>query len=482
MTTERVTMDIWELPAWRATGLNKGFQHEHEHLGFILKKGGKIRARALAKDGSAVRPAMRLYNDNEQTEVVWDLTQQWVEKTALADSVVLINRWYASAAMTAGITVEYECAAQDRAFLPIFDALTSQHETFIAQWRTSGAPLAFFKARTVQMVIPRIDLERAANPAPLHNCHSIADFYDQMQSSFDHLCGLSEGAYDPMHKNLNARYLVKANRNGVGAAYFGSAHTAQNGPSMSAYLLDLRTQWLVIHEFGHGYQMNQMSDNVLSLREVWNNLYAALYQYQMLDRETFVAHSGLYWGNPKAMTEVLTQLCSAKKPLGEWGLFERLNFFMAIFMAEPDSGQAFAHYNQHYRRDYESGKTILDRMALYFSDTAYSGKRMNLTHYIKLCGGQLSEPVETQVAQTGADIYVPLFLLMPDTPFRDRVMESLGMISAMELINVGDGIAYKDWVSFNPVTGAPNDSSVESKPQPINTVGFDCGTASMPQT
>lgn len=476
MAIEQIIMDIWALPAWRATGLNKGFQHEHEHLPFILKKGSKIRARALAKDDSAVHPAMRLYNDDEKTEVVWDLTQQWTEKTALADSVVLINRGYASQAMTAGITVEYDCADQDKAFLPVFDAATSQHETFIAQWRNSGAPLAFFKARTVQMVIPRIDLEHAAKPSPLHNCHAIADFYDRMQSHFDHLCGLIEGASDAMDRNLNARYLVKANRNGAGAAYFGSAHTAQNGPSMHNYLLGLPTEWLVVHEFGHGYQMNQMSDDVLSLREVWNNIYAALYQYRTLDEDTFIARSGLYWGDPKTMTRSLTTLCAGRKPLGDWGLFERLNFFMPIFMAQPDSGQAFAHYNQHYRRDHESGKTILDRMALYFSDRSYSGQRMDLTQYIKQCGGRLSGPVEAQVAQNDADIYLPLFLLMPDIPLRDTVMKGLGLISAMELVNVGDWIAPKD------VTESLFGRDAESEASPGQAFGFECGTQRMPQT
>ncbi|EDA7735054.1 hypothetical protein A3W45_23660, partial [Salmonella enterica subsp. enterica serovar Typhimurium] len=81
------------------------------------------------------------------------------------------------------------------------------------------------------------------------------------------------------------RYFIKADKHGVGAAYYLPWWCAQTAATLSQGWIDnVATQWTILHEIGHGYQGVFMNDVDLPVGEVWNNIYAAFFQQLNLNQ------------------------------------------------------------------------------------------------------------------------------------------------------------------------------------------------------
>ncbi len=103
-------------------------------------------------------------------------------------------------------------------------------------------------------------------------------YYNEFLDQYDRYSGLDVRAQDILDKNVKSKYLVKANKNGIGAAYYADDHTAQNGSTISAYL---ERGWLIFHEFAHGYEGN-LGNHGIYMYETLNNTFAYYYEKKYL--------------------------------------------------------------------------------------------------------------------------------------------------------------------------------------------------------
>lgn len=87
------------------------------------------------------------------------------------------------------------------------------------------------------------------------------------------ISGLDFYTDDPSCQNVRAKFFIKANQNGVGLAYYGGDHSANNDDNLGDYLCK---NWVSLHEFGHGYVLkinflknrNQISTHNPAARQI----------------------------------------------------------------------------------------------------------------------------------------------------------------------------------------------------------------------
>lgn len=88
-----------------------------------------------------------------------------------------------------------------------------------------------------------------------------------------------------MNQDIATRYFVRADKHGVGAAYYDTEWCGHTSATIGEGWLDnVTTQWVILHEIGHGYQGKFMQDTTLPVNEVWNNIYASFYQQLTLSQ------------------------------------------------------------------------------------------------------------------------------------------------------------------------------------------------------
>lgn len=95
------------------------------------------------------------------------------------------------------------------------------------------------------------------------------EYYDKVYTRYDEILGVELNPKNPVNQNVKAKWFVKANANGAGAAYYAVDHIGVNKPSVASFF---EANWGGLHEMGHGYQ--GILGNYLGLGEVSNNIFA----------------------------------------------------------------------------------------------------------------------------------------------------------------------------------------------------------------
>lgn len=75
------------------------------------------------------------------------------------------------------------------------------------------------------------------------------EYYRKVVETYDKTLGLDYAPDNPYDQNVNARFFVKANAHGVGAAYYAGDHIGVNKPKVSSFF---EANWRGLHEIGHG--------------------------------------------------------------------------------------------------------------------------------------------------------------------------------------------------------------------------------------
>lgn len=119
-------------------------------------------------------------------------------------------------------------------------------------------------------------------------------YYTRVIDAYNDWTGLSDSPASPLNQNVANRYFIKADKHGVGAAYYLPWWCAQTAATLSQGWIDnVATQWTILHEIGHGYQGVFMNDVDLPVGEMWNNIYAAFFQQLNLNQGTiFIPTAG----------------------------------------------------------------------------------------------------------------------------------------------------------------------------------------------
>ena len=150
---------------------------------------------------------------------------------------------------------------------------------FKETWRNSGDGFAVIENETATMLTPIGDIDAAANGV-FKTYDKVLDFYKTFKDRMDEIVGLSFTPENAVNQNFRSKYLIRANRNGWGYAYYNGNHIGTNSASMRIYF---SAGWAVLHEVGHGYQ-GYLGKGTMQLNEVGNNILA---HYIQTDRSIY---------------------------------------------------------------------------------------------------------------------------------------------------------------------------------------------------
>lgn len=264
-------------------------------------------------------------------------------------------------------------------------------ERFLGTWDQNTQDYAVIEGERETILLPRRDrkLLFCASDIEEYNFTSLDDmleFYDDVQDQYDRYLGLSYNADDPADENVRARYFVKADLHGVGAAYYtGGLYTAQNGNSLSGFL---SKGWMFLHEFAHGYE-GGLAYGDIALVEIFNNILAHYYERDIL------VEGDDGWSSMQDLAKVESRYVADRENEVDFNSREfdaRLYVFVNLLnKIGAEKTMARLHHDWRAIKGQVSGTT--DFIVEHLSD--YSG--YNLIPYFEKCGATVSERTKSRI-------------------------------------------------------------------------------------
>lgn len=418
-------------PTWLdAAGMSKGINHDRQHLGIILAAGQviKIRQTNTAFTGSL---KLRLLNDDNKTERLAEVGSNWVTVSVNAVSVPFIDTPYGS--ITPKIEYEYPDNAKK---LPVYRQGESE-SLFFNLWESQNAEFGLIEGNYMILLIPKISKDKLKTLGEAENIDGLIGYYESIFTFYNALTGLSFEPQRASDLNSPNHYFIKADKSGIGGAYYSHNWTAQTSASISSFWLSpLPSNWGSLHEIAHGYQGHFMADKYFSSGEIWNNIYAACYQSVMLGKRKY-QESWLYdYGNQAKVEKTISDNITMAKALNNWDLRSKLYFLMV--MIEKAGMNAFTHFNQQYRlnsnmpgfnaREY----SLLDMLSESFVSV---GQQVDVTPVVQLVGGTITPQQRERNASSQAKAVYPLNQLVYGTTLA-TLQQQLDLPNAFSLVDV----------------------------------------------
>jgi hypothetical protein len=416
-----------EDPTWLKTaGVNKGINHDRQHLGIILAAGAELKIRQT-NEAVSTNLQLRLLNDDSGTESTFSVGKEWLTVRNEFPAVPFIDTPY----ITAEPTVEYSYPQSSKT-LPLYRKNGSE-SNFFDLWDSQDAEFAVVDSDFATLLVPKIDKERLRKLEWVPNIDGLIHYYDNIFTLYNDLTGLSFEPYRESDKNIPNRYFMKADKRGPGAAYYGGSWTAESSNSVASFWLTPRPEnWGSLHEIGHGYQGNFMQDRGFQVGEVWNNIYAATYQNIYLGEKVW-SDGWQYEGKPQELFDTIRGFITTQKAVNSWDLRQKLYFLM--LMKEKAGDAAFVHFNQHFRKvcnttgiDY--GVTLLDGLSYSYAKVG----KVDVTPFIQKVQGNISpKQIEKNVLTRAKAVY-PLCELVQAAEL-PRVQSLLKLDSPLSLVD-----------------------------------------------
>lgn len=428
--------------------LPRGDDHDSQHLGLFLNAGESFRIRVNG-DVPAAKGCIELRllgNDHliEESESAWySLTNEWATVTAPFDCVPVIKTPVDNNLNT--YSVEFETASTHE--MPVYSKGKSNQEDFFSLWENTKACYAVIESDELMMIVPFADRNDICGTASnkFQTIEDMLDYFDNMLNQYEQFAGLENGAEaDKWNVNPNTRYLIKADVNGYGLAYYNSENgVAMNNGSMAEFFAK---DWVNTHELGHGYgTMLSYCDYsaTLDVTEVWNNIYGYYYQIKTQPESE-------YW--LKRTPEMLSYYENAR--LGGYyncGYDSMLFFWINIFDIDPQG--IMSTINRRYReavykneqRTYK-GENLY---AQYISDAC----GYNVLPYFTDWGLEISDDLVREIAEKGYKNVTSLRFLTANDVQAQTIADRLDVKDIYSLVSSDDlkesGLSGKIAFSIN---------------------------------
>lgn len=418
-----------ERPEWLLNaGLDKGIRHDRSDLGIILLAGTTIRVRQVVPTTN-VGVTLHLLNNDKKTENQIEVNTQWSELLASAAAVPFITTRYTDkAGELLEIEVEFVGARRN---LPIYRQGLDV-ESFFVSWDIWGSEYALFGSTYADILIPAKDKGVVKALHQASGLQSLTDYYNRVFEYFNYLAGLSFESAVPTDRNIPNRYFIKADRSGVGAAYYGAQWTAQASDSVAAFWLDISAEnWGCLHEVSHGYQGKFFSDDVIQMSETWNNIFCQLYQEKWLRGDVY-QKGWLYSRGESQLYEEARRVFELGMSSAAHHIF--LFFYMLIVWKMGERG--LIEFYQRYRRISNSaGFQVDDNPAMdLLSSVAIDVANVDVSAFMSYVKVALTGIQKMLNAYSNAPLVYPLYLLVrPDE--LELIQALFGLRSPLHLVS-----------------------------------------------
>jgi ankyrin repeat protein len=381
---------------------NKGLGHDRQHLGIILAAGNILKVRKISGNIPLI---LKLLNDDGNNESVFSISHEWSDIYNNTASVPFIETPYGDDT----VAIEYQYPEHSKT-LPVYKKNDSEAD-FFSLWDSNHSEFSLISNFYFNMLVPVCDKEFLRGSVIDKKIDQLIDHYEKIFRFYNKLAGFSFEGYSVTDKNIPNKYFIKANKHGVGEAYYSHEHTAANSHSIANFWLNLDdTKWGPLHEIAHGYQGDFMIRDEFSIGEVWNNIYAATYQDIYLGKKVFT--EGWLYGESQKLFDTIGDYIHQKIPVNDWEYREKLYFFM--LMNEAAGEGFFSNFNKKYRQLSSgenfsfNGYQLLDLL----SDSYATLGKVDVVPFIKRVGGNITQQQSEMNFLLRTPVVYPLNLLI----------------------------------------------------------------------
>lgn len=205
------------------------------------------------------------------------------------------------------------------------------------------------------------------------------EYYQKVVEKMDEYVGLDFNPTKITDQNVRTKYLIKANSNGIGAAYYAGDHVGVNNASMKTFF---EMNWGGLHELAHGYQ-GSLGKGEMLLGEVSNNI---LGYYIQTDKSLYDRPGNLLGELPIIEEEKNSGRLSGKN-FSEIDTTVRL--YMIINLLDTfEKGTTYSKMFSWYREQLNNGRTMTNQDA--YVEAIADIYNINIIPYMEAWGLNIS--------------------------------------------------------------------------------------------
>lgn len=249
-------------------GFDRGYYHDRQNLGIWLPADTEMKIRLVNHEEFHENLELGFMNDDSHTESSASIPSsgEWVtvknsfqedEVEKSKDSVPFIKT-PKDISVQPIVEIEWKEGLEEVPYYRYGD----DENAFFREWDDSQAPFAIIEGDAATFLVPVVDRDNIINRTTdqgerdvysFTSLDGMLEWYGEFVAQYDKYSGLKFYAEEaePYNQNVRAKFFIKANKHGAGAAYYNQDHSASNSESMEGYLVK---NWLSLHEFGHGYE------------------------------------------------------------------------------------------------------------------------------------------------------------------------------------------------------------------------------------
>ncbi|MBO0475404.1 M60 family metallopeptidase [Enterococcus ureasiticus] len=217
---------------------------------------------------------VRLLGDDSGVEKSVSVDSQWKTISSSEALVPFVDTPYG----TQTATLEYSVDDSAKK-LPVYSINEDQGKYFNL-WNEQDAEYALIKGKDFQLLLPKRDKNLAENLKDFASLNELILHYEDIFSYYNQMAGFNNASSS--NKNGSNRYFLKADKHGIGGAYYGGNWTASTADTTEMWLMKI--SWGALHEIAHGYQTG-LDGRGMYTGEVSNNIFAAQYQYEKYGKD-----------------------------------------------------------------------------------------------------------------------------------------------------------------------------------------------------
>ena len=404
-------------------GVYRGYYHDRQHLGVYLPKYAYIHVRIANAgeffQGTQENLTLDLFADDSSIENSYVIPSDgsWL---SIAPSIACVPFVRTPQSEVAPVLVYYVSReAQPLTYYHYGD----DQRSFSEQWAENEHEFAVLDSERMTMLVPRKDREvlpgevSAAQDNAFQSLDEMLLFYKNMQERYDEFIGISYQAEEQIDKNIRAKYFLKADAQGVGAAYYnGNMYIAQNADTIKGYLGE--DYWMSLHEVAHGYD-GEFTQGDLEMGEMINNILAHYYE-RTLD-SSILESGGNGWGylqNISLVEDYYQQLIDDQTTYSAMGFDGRLYCFLNL-LNKTDAQKMMSNLHKEWRR--QEGKSVKEFVVEQFCrESGY-----NLIPYFESIGISVSDLVRSQIYEEN---YPVLTAFARNFDTKEQAQESLQLL------------------------------------------------------
>lgn len=377
------TPSVWNMDLAEFSRCNYG---DRQMLGVFLKENQSIKARVISSETDFRIDYM---NNNSLTESHSNLLKSgdWftIENNVnniSYDAVPLLRTPVLSKSNTQ-INKIYKIELQfDETISPLnYYHYKDNEETYRNNWLLSQNSFSVIESETLLLVVPLTDINYMTNyyANGFKSLDKFLEYYQKVVEKMDEYVGLDFNPTKITDQNVRTKYLIKANSNGIGAAYYAGDHVGVNNASMKTFF---EMNWGGLHELAHGYQ-GSLGKGEMLLGEVSNNI---LGYYIQTDKSLYDRPGNLLGELPIIEEEKNSGRLSGKN-FSEIDTTVRL--YMIINLLDTfEKGTTYSKMFSWYREQLNNGRTMTNQDA--YVEAIADIYNINIIPYMEAWGLNIS--------------------------------------------------------------------------------------------